>query len=169
MNSSRTDGLRRPARTHVRLTPLTAAKILRRDAAREYAVSDDCILCGTCARVCPANNIVVGDTVEFSDHCEVCYACLHNCPQGAFWLTTKRSWLESVRTMSHRTEAWQSVMERSGISSLLLGCRFTPWARNRRTSGVSIRYPPPVVMPGGQESVLGGTPHRPDGTAMQGP
>ncbi|ERL06211.1 4Fe-4S binding protein [Olsenella profusa] len=57
-----------------------AAKILRRDAAWEYTVSDDCILCGTCARVCPANNIVVGDTVEFSDHCEVCYACLHNCP-----------------------------------------------------------------------------------------
>lgn len=63
-----------------------AAKILRRDAAREYTVSDDCILCGTCARVCPANNIVVGDTVEFSDHCEVCYACLHNCPQGAIQL-----------------------------------------------------------------------------------
>lgn len=47
-----------------------------------YTVNDNCIHCGICAKVCPANNITVTEnSVEFSDHCEVCYGCLHNCPQ----------------------------------------------------------------------------------------
>lgn len=61
-----------------------AAGILKKDTALSYTVNDDCIRCGICAKVCPANNIVVEeDGVHFSDKCEVCYACLHNCPQGA--------------------------------------------------------------------------------------
>lgn len=61
-----------------------AEKFLRKDTALSYTVNDDCIRCGICAKVCPANNITVSDTgVQFSDHCEVCYACLHNCPKTA--------------------------------------------------------------------------------------
>ena len=61
-----------------------AEKFLRKDTALSYTVNDDCIRCGICAKVCPANNITVSDTgMQFSDHCEVCYACLHNCPQHA--------------------------------------------------------------------------------------
>lgn len=61
-----------------------AAGILRKDTALSYTVNDDCIRCGICAKVCPADNIVVTDNgVQFSDKCEVCYACLHNCPQNA--------------------------------------------------------------------------------------
>ena len=60
-----------------------AKRFLRPDTALGYTVNDDCILCGTCAKVCPANNITVTDKVLFSDHCEVCYACLHNCPKNA--------------------------------------------------------------------------------------
>ena len=60
-----------------------AKRFLRKDTALEYTVNNDCVLCGTCAKVCPANNITVTDRVRFSDHCEVCYACLHNCPQNA--------------------------------------------------------------------------------------
>lgn len=64
-----------------------AAKILKKDTALSYTVNDDCILCGTCERVCPADNITVTEAgVEFSDHCEVCYACLHNCPKSAIHL-----------------------------------------------------------------------------------
>ncbi|MBQ8053246.1 MAG: EFR1 family ferrodoxin [Lachnospiraceae bacterium] len=60
---------------------------LKKDTALSYTVNDDCIRCGICARVCPANNITVNeDGVLFSDHCEVCYACLHNCPQHAIHL-----------------------------------------------------------------------------------
>ncbi|MBP3866846.1 MAG: EFR1 family ferrodoxin [Eggerthellaceae bacterium] len=61
-----------------------AAGILRKDTALEYTVNDDCIRCGICAKVCPADNIAVtADGVRFFDRCEVCYACLHNCPQTA--------------------------------------------------------------------------------------
>lgn len=65
--------------------------ILKESAARSYVVSDDCIRCGICAKVCPANNITVTDRVRFSDHCEVCYACVHNCPKNAIHLKNERS------------------------------------------------------------------------------
>lgn len=61
-----------------------AANILKKDTALSYTVNDDCVRCGICAKVCPANNIeVTKDGVRFSVHCEVCYACLHNCPHHA--------------------------------------------------------------------------------------
>lgn len=63
-----------------------ADKILLKDTAQGYIVTDACVLCGICAKVCPADNIIVTDKVSFSDRCEVCYACLHNCPQGAIRL-----------------------------------------------------------------------------------
>ena len=60
---------------------------LKKDTALSYTVNDDCIHCGICAKVCPANNITVTEEgVRFSDHCEACYACLHNCPQHAIHL-----------------------------------------------------------------------------------
>ncbi len=61
---------------------------LRKDTALSYTVSDECIRCGICARVCPADNITVTEEgVRFSDHCEVCYACLHNCPKHAIHMS----------------------------------------------------------------------------------
>lgn len=63
-----------------------AEPILRKDTARQYIVNDSCVLCGICAKVCPADNITVTDHVAFSDRCEVCYACLHNCPRNAIHL-----------------------------------------------------------------------------------
>lgn len=44
---------------------------------------EKCNLCGTCALVCPVNNISISDCVNFEHHCESCFACLHNCPQKA--------------------------------------------------------------------------------------
>lgn len=75
-----------------------ADNILRKETAQEYIVNDSCILCGICAKVCPANNISVTDKVTFSDHCEVCYACLHNCPQNAIHLK------EEANTVRFRNE-----------------------------------------------------------------
>lgn len=68
-----------------------AIPILRKDTALGYIVNDNCIRCGICAKVCPANNITVTDKVTFSDHCEVCYACLHNCPQNAIHMKVEQS------------------------------------------------------------------------------
>lgn len=65
--------------------------LLKGTAAQSYIVTDSCIRCGICAKVCPADNIVVADKVIFSNRCEVCYACLHNCPKNALHLKNERS------------------------------------------------------------------------------
>ena len=79
------DEMEKWTRTH-------AAGILKKDTALAYTVNDDCIRCGICAQVCPANNIAVTDDgVRFSDQCEVCYACLHNCPQHAIHMPVEAS------------------------------------------------------------------------------
>ncbi len=70
---------------------MLAKKILRKDTAQSYIVTDACIRCGICAKVCPADNITVTDKVRFSDRCEVCYACLHNCPHSAIHLKKEAS------------------------------------------------------------------------------
>lgn len=70
---------------------MLADRILDKKCAQGYIVTDACILCGICARVCPADNITVGDAVTFSDHCEVCYACLHACPQNALHIPGEKS------------------------------------------------------------------------------
>ena len=65
--------------------------ILKDTAAKGYIVNDTCILCGTCAKVCPAGNIKVANKVIFGNHCEDCYACLHACPKNAIHLKKERS------------------------------------------------------------------------------
>ena len=62
-----------------------------KNAAKKYIVDNNCILCGTCAKVCPANNISVKDKVVFADKCEVCYACIHNCPKKAIHVKFEKS------------------------------------------------------------------------------
>lgn len=70
---------------------MLAKRILRKDTAQGYIVNDNCILCGICAKVCPADNITVTDKVRFANRCEVCYACLHNCPQNAIHMKNEKS------------------------------------------------------------------------------
>lgn len=65
--------------------------LVDRNAAKKYIVDDNCILCGICAKVCPAGNIKITDKVTFLNRCEVCYACVHNCPQNAIHLKNERS------------------------------------------------------------------------------
>ncbi len=61
------------------------------DKAKAHIVNDQCVLCGTCAKICPSNNIVVTDHVEFLDHCEGCLGCVHNCPKNAIHLKNEKS------------------------------------------------------------------------------
>lgn len=61
------------------------------DKAKAHIVNDQCIHCGTCAKICPSNNIVVTDHVEFLDHCEGCLGCVHNCPKNAIHLKNEKS------------------------------------------------------------------------------
>lgn len=49
-----------------------------------FWTSSRCNGCGTCSKVCPAENIEIVDEKPFwKHHCEQCLACIHLCPQTA--------------------------------------------------------------------------------------
>ncbi|MBR5518607.1 MAG: 4Fe-4S binding protein [Clostridia bacterium] len=50
-----------------------------------YKITDECISCGACAAVCPAECITEGDDkfVIDADKCLECGACAGECPVGA--------------------------------------------------------------------------------------
>ena len=61
------------------------------DRDKGFIVTDACIKCGTCAKICPADNIQVGEQVIYLHHCEGCLGCLHNCPKNAIHLKNEQS------------------------------------------------------------------------------
>jgi ferredoxin len=82
MRKSVTDALKEkakePKNTKLRyweLIPLTD---------RSIALDEACSGCGTCAEVCPANNIkIIRGRPEFQHKCEMCFACDEFCPSNA--------------------------------------------------------------------------------------
>jgi ferredoxin len=51
---------------------------------RHFSVGDACTSCGTCARVCPRENVALENGRPVWHHdCETCYACLLWCPEKA--------------------------------------------------------------------------------------
>ncbi len=50
-----------------------------------YVISDECVACGSCAAVCPAEAISEGDGkyVIDADACLECGTCEAECPTGA--------------------------------------------------------------------------------------
>ncbi|MFA4824671.1 MAG: EFR1 family ferrodoxin [Methanoregula sp.] len=53
-------------------------------ADKNFTADEKCTSCGTCARVCPVQNIVMeNEKPSWMHHCELCLACLHFCPVAA--------------------------------------------------------------------------------------
>jgi len=54
------------------------------DDDRKFTVSESCTSCGTCAAICPAENIeLVDGKPVWKHHCELCCGCIHLCPVAA--------------------------------------------------------------------------------------
>ena len=53
-------------------------------ADNPFTISDECIHCGLCSRVCPCKNIeLVNGKPAFQHHCANCMACVTSCPKRA--------------------------------------------------------------------------------------
>lgn len=62
---------------------------LSKKKAKQFAVSSMCVGCGTCAKVCPKDNIrLIDGRPQFGTDCLQCLACLQFCPQEAISLGT---------------------------------------------------------------------------------
>lgn len=60
--------------------------------AADFAVSQDCVLCGQCARICPMDNITISDSeVVFGEQCADCLGCIQNCPKAAIHTEKEKS------------------------------------------------------------------------------
>lgn len=59
---------------------------------RLFIVDPSCVHCGTCAYVCPVENIrMVDGTPQWLGHCKQCFACIHFCPVAAIQVQGKRT------------------------------------------------------------------------------
>jgi ferredoxin len=59
---------------------------------RRFTVDSTCIHCGTCARVCPVENVrLVEGRPTWLGHCEQCFACIHFCPVAAIQIRGKNT------------------------------------------------------------------------------
>lgn len=49
-----------------------------------FTISNECISCGLCSRVCPCSNITMTNgKPTFQHHCANCMACVASCPKRA--------------------------------------------------------------------------------------
>ncbi len=54
-----------------------------------YTVTDECIGCGICSRVCPAGCIKIEKqrAIHTGENCQMCMACIHHCPKKAITMS----------------------------------------------------------------------------------
>lgn len=59
--------------------------------AKDFSITDACILCQKCVKLCPTSNITVSDgKIVFGDNCVACIGCYQRCPQKAIRYKNKK-------------------------------------------------------------------------------
>jgi len=83
---------------------------------KNFNVSDACIHCGICQKVCPVNNIDFGRDKKpyFKHHCEQCLACIHTCPVKAINYKNKT---QSRKRYTHPDVSWKELAQMNGFQS----------------------------------------------------
>jgi ferredoxin len=66
-------------------------KSLKPTIDNRFSINNQCNLCGTCAKVCPVNNIIIETEPAYQHNCTFCLACIHNCPEKAIHLKGEKS------------------------------------------------------------------------------
>ncbi|SHO52458.1 EFR1 family ferrodoxin [Anaerocolumna xylanovorans] len=82
---------------------------------KKFNVSDDCVKCGICMKVCPVNNIDFeeGGKPLFRHHCEQCVACIQNCPTKAINYKNKT---QKRRRYVHPDISWKDLAALNGYT-----------------------------------------------------
>ncbi len=61
-------------------------------SSKHFKVSDNCIKCQKCIKLCPTNNISLkNNKITFSNNCMFCLACINNCPTKAITYKNKHN------------------------------------------------------------------------------
>ncbi len=57
---------------------------LEKKAEKDVIITDNCILCLTCVKICPMKNLEpIEQKIEPKGNCTLCYRCVNACPQKA--------------------------------------------------------------------------------------
>lgn len=87
-------------------------KDLQKYADIPFTISDDCISCGLCTKVCPVGNIVMTEgRPTFCHKCAQCMACVSFCPKRAIGYN-----LEKAELMEHAKDLKKTpVVKKMGL------------------------------------------------------
>lgn len=73
-------------------------KELQKYADSKFTISEDCIACGLCSKVCPCQNIVMKHQhPTFQSHCSQCMACVCYCPKRAIGFKIEEEDLKQIQ------------------------------------------------------------------------
>ena len=60
---------------------------------KQYKVSEQCVSCNKCVKICPTNNITIKDgKMKFGGNCLMCMRCAHLCPTDAIKIGWFNKW-----------------------------------------------------------------------------